>query len=526
MKILSDYLSRGNPYDKERATAQKIIEEEASFNDVIAEHVHSHSYIKIERVVAEEPISLHGIPVKASIMNRVSISSDEGKTTLATFLMSESALATMMMTPNTSAKNGEATLESILGERIEQSDRSMSWAEKSMNNIRETVYEPTLGKINSLKDDLEDLNKPLGKQALTDMLRRISRETTVLDEDHYLDTFREVMMEQAAVTRMEASNLVKFSYLLNGPKESMNEGDKDFSSSPMAVRVREKTYAERIVIAKASAWRLVEISKKTELNNYDPLKDRDGEKLRRSLPYDSPEREEVRSLAYLLSRMLRKDDEYAREPSHFVAKITNMSGDIRVHSDSGPAFGDVSSISFMPGREEYRYGTRYVNSDHTPYFEVYMNPVDLVSALRGDPDGEIWTKCTLRVAFGEHIDIIDYEHPLINKMNKRGYTPSYTEQCQNDRIKELHDHVERTSLKSVKDRKEAVSMLYEIAKHAPLANEAAFEQYREACGMVSEAVNDDLREKLEKMVSGKTSQLLMEHMDKLDGVQRITHSPE
>lgn len=507
--ILKAYRDSGKPTAAEHQILDRLIARNTARQDAVASLGTSHAFLRIARVVPQEPQILFGNPVPSRVHNRISVHAEPGGPALISVLLTETALAKMMMGMNRSDDAAELTLETVNGQRLHPFEDRVSGPDEVLFGEVEGVVLPNLEQsARAAAAKITEAKKALGKGEAQELSRSVRRGFTFQDGQFFADLYREEEAKRAAVIRSEASNLVKSAHLLAHP----DAADASETIAPEDVAelgpLLPHTEAERAVRARALAYALIQMSKDLGIEGYDPRKG--VEKLVSALPYGDVRRDQAKSWFGGLSRMMSEPRQTkSRDPRHMLGELSRISGSADIHSDSGVDSSGFVALRIVAADESRDHGQRRVSAAiFSPFFEAYITPTDLMMAMRGDPDGDVWTRCSLRQAFGLPVEFTPYRHPLDRVIDKQAFRPGPFQEAQMSRGAALADLIQNTGLKSAQDRKEAARMTEELLEGIPGANAAALASLREACGLVSDHVEAGLREGLEKMMTGRHAQAL------------------
>lgn len=507
--ILKAYRDSGKPTAAEHQILDRLIARSTARQDAVASLGTSHAFLRIARVVPQEPQLLFGNPVPSRVHNRISVHAEPGGPALISVLLTETALAKMTMGMNRSDDAAELTLETVNGHRLPPLTERVSGPDEVLFNEVEGVTLRELEQsARTAVSKITEAKKVLGKAEAQELARSVRRGFTFQEGQFFAGLYREEESKRAAIIRSEASNLVKSAHLLADPDPDDAAEPRDPEDIAELGPLLPHTDAERAVRARALAYALIQMAKDLGVEGYDPRKG--VEKIVSALPYGDARRDQAKSWFADLSRIMsepRKDR--IRDPRHMVGEMARISGSADLHSDSGVDSSGFVALRMVAAEVEHRYGQRCVSaSGFMPFFEINITPTDLMMAMRGDPDGDVWTRCSLRQAFGLSVAFTPYRHPLDRVIDTQAFRPGPLQEAQMARGAALADHIQSTGLKSAQDRKEAARMAEDLLDGFPGANAAALASLREACGLVSDHVEAGLREGLEKMMTGRHAQAL------------------
>lgn len=512
--ILKKYKKSGKTSENESQLLDLMIQREEARLNAASSVKTSHAFIKIERVIPENPKMLFGNPVESRAFNRISIHASPEDTPFISVLVSETCLSMMTMGMNRSDTPAEMTLESVNGKMIDLSgisERSVS--DIMISRIAEDMTQKSKDRALSFAETLRDLKRPLSKSDTHELSSAVSYGFSFIDGDFYADIYKQEENRRAAITRSEASNLMKCAHLLDAPEPESGVSVFDSDDIDEMRHLYERTHSENRITAKAVFYELISIAHEANVRDYDPRLDPKGDKLASKFKYNSPEAKNVKSLSEFFTRLCSKDirelDETLNDPRHLIGEMSRISGRLDIHSDSGSDPDGFVAFRINSCEVSESFGRRHVRGSYKiPFFEVYITPTDLMMALRGDPDGDIFTRCTISKAFGVPVETVPYLHPLDNQIRELNVSQTPLSDKQKELGRNLSLYIKETGLKTAKDRAQAVKMSEEIVSGVDAASAEIIESFKKACDVVTDVVNDDLREKLEKMLTGKTAQTL------------------
>lgn len=93
-----------------------------------------------------------------------------------------------------------------------------------------------------------------------------------------------------------------------------------------------------------------------------------------------------------------RDRRRANQGALLVSRREGWTG--HLHSSLPPSNDGSFALSFLPAYDEYRFGVRRIDTSHRPLIEIEMTGQDLMTALRGHPEGTP-IPCTFRAIAGQ-----------------------------------------------------------------------------------------------------------------------------
>lgn len=525
LEILKRYHASGKALAAEKPILDKLIHTEEARAHAAFSLGTSHAFLRVERVIPETPQDLFGSPVPSRAHNRISVHAAPGETAMFSALVTETGLAMMTMSMNRSDDPAEMTLESVNGKRLSAADMTeMSPEDQMIHHVSAECVSRNKNNARKTYDLLSALKRPLGNADASDLAKTVSRGFAFGEGAFFASVYKEGENRRAALTRSEASNLVKCAHLLGDPDPE----DASFRFEPedvpeMSVLVRRSS-TETAVRARATAHEMMRMAADAGLNDYDPRQDPKGKKLAGAFSWGSADAKRAErmgeSLTFLLRTPAADIENRQADPRHLIGEMSRISGSMPLHSDSGADSHGYVSLRLFGAEVNYDYGKRTVRQrTGVPFFEVMITPTDLMMALRGDPDGDVWTRCSLNSAFGHHVPFVPYVHPLDSQIEEARIVETPLNKAQAHIGQELSELISSTRLKSAKDRAEAMNLAKTLLDGTEAANAEGLEQLRSACGMVSDHVDTELREGLQKMLRGRHAAALASHggLDLLSG---------
>lgn len=513
--IIERYLVSGKPTEKEAARLQEKLAEIEAREAAIASLDTSHAFIRIRRFSTDEPITIFGSPTPSRVLNRIEVATSPNETPLFTALITDTALARMTMSMNSSA-NSEMLLESVLGKKIDMSGvRSPDPARDMKHHLSEVVGPQKHARSADLVKRLADLKKPLGKAEAEDIGRGLSLGYHHNEVDFYQKVHREASTEMSAIVRSEAAALVKSANLLGSPETLKRDEVYSVKEVPEAsVLLPDDDPAFYRLMTRAYAHEMRRLAEEIGVEDYDLSHDHKGEKLVSAVGYSDPRRKEIKSVAEAMAysakrgagaRVDLEGGEFVQDPRHLIGKMGQQSGRSEIHSDS-PASNSVISFTINAGEEVVRFGKRQVSERSRTFFEILITDLDLMSCLRADPDGETWTRCSLRAAFGGGRAIDPYVHPLSPKNKDFVYAPPEETKDYEQGMTRLAQLIQSTGLKRADDRREAAALAASLHEGLGDLNRASEARIEDAMRRLEDKVSTDLSDDLGRMLRGKTAQ--------------------
>lgn len=508
-EILAVYRDHGNISQDEKDIVNHIIDIKNHNNEAV--QTVSQGFLRIDKALPSEPVDLFGNVVPSRAHNRISVHADIEGPALFSVLLSDNALSNLVMNPNTSDSKAEMTLERVAGKlvagTVNRAADPYSTIETFVEETKNEQYEKAL----KFAERLAGLKKGLGKKDLEETANAVKNGFISRDTSFVVSQYQEAAVEHAAVLRSEAANLIRNAHLLNNLDMIEYDQPVDAEQIPEVRTLLGEDAAENIITAKAIKFFLSKIAQDFELKYFNPASSDDIDNLKRAMRNGGKrDVDDIDSLARTLSSLLRDKPEKPRELRHFIGHLTHTTGSVKgLHSDFGPT-DNMIKMDFSAARIDTSFGqSRLRDALHTPFVQLYLAPVDIMNALRSESAGQPWTRCTISMMYGQKVPHIEYTHPLEQKNTKQSEVSTNNilqapaVQSHLKAARALADHIKTTGLSSVASRTEAARMAEDLARVVPVVNDMVFDEVREQLNVVSDHVEEDLRDRFKLMMESR-----------------------